>query len=197
MSRGQIARWMLEEAQVDYKQVIVDYGPSMKSEDYLTINPMGKVPAIVHGGKIVTECAAICAYIADAFPSMGLAPSNAERPEYYRWLFFAAGPLESAVTNKSMGFETNEEQSRMAGFGTYDLTVETLSNWLSSNNYVCGDRFTAADVYVGSQIDWGLQFGTLPQTGAFKSYVERLRTRDAYKKAKNIDGALIAAAQES
>ena len=87
MSRGQIARWMIEETGAEYEQVIVEYGPEMKSPEYLAINPMGKVPAIKHGDQIVTECAAICAYLADAFPAANLAPLAQHKAAYYRWLF--------------------------------------------------------------------------------------------------------------
>ena len=91
MSRGQIVRWMLEEVGAPYEPRILDYGTTMKDTAYLAVNPMGKVPAIVHDGKVVTECAAICAYLADAFPAAGLAPDPADRADYYRWLFFTAG----------------------------------------------------------------------------------------------------------
>jgi len=195
MSRGQIVRWMLEEANIDYKEVVVQYGADMKSDDYLAINPMGKVPAIKHGEAIVTECAAICAYIADTFPDAGLAPAIQNRAQYYRWLFFTAGPMESAVMNNGLGFKTDEDQQRTAGYGTYDLTLSVLDQFLGSQDYVCGDAFTAADVYVGSQVDWGLMFKTLPETDNFNAYAERLRARLAYQKAKQIDNALIQQAQ--
>jgi len=191
MSRGQIVRWMLEEAAVDYEQVIVEYGAEMKSDDYLAVNPMGKVPAIKHADKVITECAAICAYIADAFPQTQLAPAMQDRADYYRWLFFAAGPLESAATNKSLGLNINEEQERMAGYGTYDTVITVLDDFLGSRDYVCGEQFTAADVYVGSHIDWGMMFKSIPETDNFNAYAARLRERDAYKKAKAIDMALM------
>ena len=105
MSRGRIARWMLEEVGCSYRTELLEYGTTMKAADYLAINPMGKVPAIRHGDTIVTECAAICAYLADVFPDAGLAPPPDARGAYYRWLFFAAGPLEAAVVNHSLGFE--------------------------------------------------------------------------------------------
>lgn len=191
MSRGQIIRWMLEETGADYTEEVLEYGPQMKSAEYLAINPMGKVPSIKHGDAVVTECAAICAYLADAFPDAGLAPPPDQRADYYRWLFFTAGPVESAATNKSLGFETNEEQQRMAGFGTYDLTMQVLDELMGSRDYVCGDQFTAADVYVGSQIDFGLQFGSFPSTENFNQYAERLRARPAYQAAKQKDIALM------
>lgn len=195
MSRGQIARWALHEAGADYQQHLLEYGGSMKAPDYLAINPMGKVPAIVHDGRIVTECAAICAYLADAFPPAGLQPTADERADYYRWLFFAAGPVEAAITNRHMKWETTEEQEMMAGYGSYAKAVAALDGALSGKDYICGNRFTAADIYVGSQVDWGLQIGTLPANPAFAAYAGRLRERPAYQAAKAIDGALIAAAQ--
>ena len=199
MSRGRIARWMLEETGAPYETVVLGYDPtaagSMKSADYLAINPMGKVPAIVHDGKVVTEGAAICAYLADAFPAAGLAPPPADRADYYRWLFFAAGPAEQAVTNKSMGFAPTSEQGRMAGYGNFDLMVDVLEQAVSAHDYIAGDRFTAADVYAGSQIAWGKQFGSLPQRDAFDAYLARILARPAYKRAGALDDALIAAAQ--
>lgn len=191
MSRGQIVRWMIEELGVEHDVVLVDYGPDMKSEYYLAINPMGKVPAIKHGDKVVTECSAICAYLADAYPETNLAPALSDRADYYRWLFFAAGPLESAVLNKGLGFEVDSDQQRTAGYGNYDLTVNTLDALLADRPYVCGDNFTAADVYVGSQVDWGLMFKTMPETDDFITYADRLRARPAYQRAKAIDAALM------
>ncbi|PZQ20410.1 MAG: glutathione S-transferase [Sphingopyxis macrogoltabida] len=192
MSRGQIVRWMLEEVGAPYETHILGYGPSMKDADYLAINPMGKVPAIVHGGRVVTECAAICAYLADAFPSAGLAPAVSERADYYRWLFFTAGPVEQAITARHFGIEPDAEQQRMAGFGSLDRALDTLETAVAGKMFVAGNRFTAADVYVGSQIDWGLQFGTIASRPAFEAYIAGLRERDGYKRAKAIDNGLIA-----
>ncbi len=196
MSRGQIARWMLEEVGAPYEAVILDYAGGMKSADYRAINPMGKVPAIVHGGKVVTECAAICAYLADAFPAAGLAPATDDRADYYRWLFFAAGPVEAAVTNKAMGFVLPEGRERSAGYGSLDDTLDTLETAVTGRSWICGGTFTAADVYVGAQIDWGLSFGTIPSRPAFEAYAARLRERPAYKRQKEIDNALIAEMQK-
>ncbi len=192
MSRGQIVRWMLEEIGAPYETRLLDYGTTMKGADYLAINPMGKVPAIVHAGRTVTECAAICAYLADAFPDAGLAPAPGDRADYYRWLFFAAGPLEQAITAKQFGFEPEADQQRMAGFGSLASVLEALEGAVAGKAFVAGDRFSAADVYVGSQIDWGLQFGTIPSRPAFEVYVAPLRERTGYKRAKEIDNALIA-----
>ena len=195
MSRGQIARWMLEEVGAPYETRLLDYGTTMKAADYLAINPMGKVPAIVHGGRAVTECAAICAYLADAFPDAGLAPAPADRADYYRWLFFTAGPVEQAITAKHFGVEPDADQQRMAGFGSLAAALDTLEGAVRDKGFVAGDRFSAADVYVGSQIDWGLQFGTIAPRPAFEAYAAGLRERPAYQRAKEIDNGLIAEMQ--
>ncbi|MBO9695743.1 MAG: glutathione S-transferase family protein [Sphingopyxis sp.] len=195
MSRGQIARWMLEEVGAPYEPRILDYGTTMKDPAYLAVNPMGKVPAIVHNGKVVTECAAICAYLADAFPERNLAPDPAGRADYYRWLFFTAGPVEQAITARHFGVEPDVDQQRMAGFGSLGAALDTLESAVAGKAFVAGDRFSAADVYVGSQIDWGLQFGTIASRPAFEAYAAGLRERPAYKRAKEIDSGLIAEMQ--
>jgi glutathione S-transferase len=195
MSRGQIIRWMLEEVGAPYDTEILDYASSMKSEEYRKINPMMKVPAIVHQGKVVTEAAAICAYLADVYPEAGLAPRDEEKADYYRWMFFAAGPLEQAVTNNFLGFKPSDEQGRSVGYGNYDLAVTTLSDHLAGRDYVCGSRFTAADVYVGSAVMWGTQFGTLPKLDNFVAYADRLSQREAYRRGKEEDNRLIAEIQ--
>ena len=194
MSRGQIVRWMLEEVGEPYTQHIVDYA-AMAADDYGAVNPMRKVPAIVHDGRLVTECAAICAYLADVFPEAGLGPREEEKADYYRWLFFAAGPIEQAVTNHTNGWDPAPEKSRMFGYGSFERTIDTLAAHLRENAYVCGDRFTAADVYVGSQVLWGNQFGTIPKRPEFEAYGQSLSGREAYTRGKAIDGKLIAEMQ--
>ncbi|GHA04344.1 glutathione S-transferase [Arenicella chitinivorans] len=190
MSRGQIVRWALQEVGVEYEQVLVNYGADMKSDEYRTINPMGKVPAIKHDSHVVTECAAICTYLADMFPDAKLAPDTRARADYYRWLFFAAGPLEAAIINKNLGFDVKQDQQVMAGYGNYDLVVDVLDQFLTSREYVCGEQFTMADVYLGAQVDWGVMFKTLPEKASFVAYAERLRAREAYQQAKRIDAEL-------
>ena len=194
MSRGQIVRWMLEEIGEPYETKIVDYA-AMHDDAYRAVNPMMKVPAIVHDGKVVTECAGIIAYLADVFPNAGLAPRREEKADYYRWLFFAAGPIEQALTSKTMGFEPTAEQSRSVGFGDVERTVKTLADHLADRDYLCGSRFTAADVYVGSHVMWGMQFGTLPSLDSFVAYGERLAGREAYQRGKAEDMRLIAEMQ--
>ncbi len=189
-SRGRIARWMLEEVGVAYRTEILEYGTSMKAPAYLAINPMGKVPAIVHNDRVVTECAAICAYLADAFPQAKLAPALGNRAEYYRWLFFAAGPLESAIINASLGFVVPQEREVTAGYGTLASTLDALESAISSKPYITGEAFSAADVYVGSQINWGLQFGSIKPRDTFEIYARRVTDRDAYRRANEIDGSM-------
>lgn len=193
MSRGRIARWMVEETGQPYETVIVPFGPAMKSADYRAVNPMGKVPAVRHGDVVVTECAAICAYLADTFPEAKLAPPNPQRGSYYRWLFFAAGPLEAAVSNRSLGFEVPDERRRMIGYGSFQDVMDTLEIAVSTNPFVAGQAFTAADVYVGSHIAWGLQFGSIEKRQAFADYLARVSDRPAFQRAREKDDAAAAA----
>ena len=198
MSRGQIARWALHEAGASYDQVLVDW--AAKPAAFIAANAMGKVPTIIHhsetGERVITECAAICAYLAETHPEAGLLPSDAELADYYRWMFFAAGPVEQAIVGRSMGWEVPEGRAAMVGFGSFERVLDTLDGHFSASDYVCGPRFTMADVYVGSQIDWGLTFGSIPPRESFVAYAERLQARAAYKASKAIDAALIAEASK-
>jgi glutathione S-transferase len=193
-SRGRVARWMLEEIGLPYRTEVLDYATTMKAPAYRAINPMGKVPALKHGDTVVTEGAAICAYLADAFPQAGLAPAptSALRGPYYRWMFFAAGPVEAAVSNKALGFTVPEGRERMMGYGTYTDALNTLEQAVSRGDYIVGDAFTAADVYVGSHIGFGLQFGTVEKRPAFEKYWARISARPAAVKASEIDDKLAA-----
>jgi glutathione S-transferase len=186
MSRGRMVRWMLEEIGQPYDTVILGYGPDMKGE-YRDVNPMGKVPTIVHNGQIVTECAAICAYLADAFPQAGLAPQPLDRADYYRWLFFAAGPLEAAVTNKALGVEVPHEKRGMVGYGSFDRVINTLEQAVAGKRFIAGESFTAADVYVGSHIGFGMAFNSIEKRPAFVEYHQGLAARPAFQKAAALD----------
>ncbi len=199
MSRGRIVRWMLEEVGEPYRTELLDYGTTMKAPAYLAINPMGKVPALRHGDTVVTEGAAICCYLADAFPAAGLAPPPGDRLRgpYYRWLFFAAGPLEAAATNQALGLEVPPERKAMAGYGSLADVLATLEAALAGRDYLVGDRFTAADLYVGSHLGWGMAFGTLDKRPAFERYYARLAARPAAIRAREIDDALTAAARRA
>jgi glutathione S-transferase len=193
-SRGRIVRWMLEEVGQPYRTELLDYATSMKAPAYLAVNPMGKVPALRHGDTVVTEAAAICAYLADAFPTAGLAPPPGDRLRgpYYRWLFFAAGPIEAAASNKALGFVVPEGRERMIGYGSYAEVMNALEAAVSQGDYIVGGRFTAADVYVGSHIGFGLQFGTIEKRPGFERYWSRISTRPAALRAKKIDDDLAA-----
>jgi glutathione S-transferase len=188
MSRGRIARWMLEEIGHPYETVLVDFGPAMKDPGYRALNPLGKVPTVVHGQTVVTEGAAICAYLADAFPEARLAPETGLRGAYYRWMFFAAGPLEAGIVNRSLGVEVPKERRGMVGYGELATMFDALEGALACD-YIAGDRFTAADVYVGAQIGWGLRFGTIEARPAFTEYWQRISARPAYIRATGIDDA--------
>ena len=192
MSRGRIVRWMLEEVGCPYRTEILEYATTMKAPAYRAINPMGKVPAIRHGGVVVTESAAICAYLADAFPAAGLAPPPGDRLRggYYRWLFFAAGPLEAAWSNKAVGFVVPEGRERMMGYGRFEDAIGTLEAAIAGREYIVGDRFSAADLYVGSQLGFGMMFNVIDKRPAFETYWQRLSQRPAAVRAREIDGAL-------
>lgn len=195
MSRGRIVRWMLEEVGESYETVLLDYGTTIKSAEYLAINPMGKVPAIQHGATVITECAAICAYLAEVFPKAGLGPTSGARGDYYRWLFFAAGPFEQAVVNKALGFVVPPEKRSMAGYGSFDDVMNALETAVAGKTYVAGDRFSAADVYVGSQIGWGLLFGSIEKRPAFEAYWAGIKDRPAAVRAQALDDALVPKSQ--
>ena len=185
-SRGRIVRWMLEEIGQPYETEVIPYD-QMKSERYFAIHPLGKVPAIKHHSHVVTECAAICAYLADAFPQAGLAPRTEEKADYYRWFFYAAGPLEAAISNQAMGWKVPPDRERMFGYGNFERAMGVVDELVSLRDYVCGDRFTAADVYLGSQLMFPMQFGWLGERDSFNRYRDRLQARKAYQRANEID----------
>lgn len=195
MSRGRIIRWMLEEVGQPYRTELLDFASGAKSPEFLAINPMGKVPTITHGGAVVTECAAICAYLADVFPQAGLAPPHGSRRRapYYRWLFFGAGPVEQSTTFKSLKVEVPPEQEGMVGFGTAAAVVNAMEEALTGRDYLDGEAFTAADLYLGSHLGWGMQFGSIEARPVFEAYVARLNARPAAVRAAKIDDDIIAA----
>lgn len=192
MSRGRVVRWMLEEVGAPYRTEALEYGTTMKAPEYLAINPMGKVPAIVHRNQVVTEAAAICAYLADAFPDAGLAPPAGQRASYYRWLFFFAGAVEAAVANRNLGVVVPPDRERMVGYGSYAAVMSAAEKAVAGTEYIAGDRFTAADVYCGAHVGWGLQFGSFEKRPAFEKYWTRLAERPACKRAAALDDALAA-----
>jgi glutathione S-transferase len=198
MSRAQIARWALHEANADYEPVLVAW--DAKPQALLAANPMGKLPTIVHhhGGHdhVVSEAAAVCHYLAE-MSAPELLPRAEEKADYFRMLFFAAGPVEAAITARHHGFDSGGDPAKemSVGWGSYARVIDMLDGWFAGRDYVCGPRFTMADVYVGSAIDWGLQFGTIEKRASLEAYADRVRTREAYKAGKAIDNALIAEMQ--
>jgi len=197
MSRGRIARWMLEEVGQPYRTVFLDFATTAKAPEYLALNPMGKVPTLVHGKTVVTECAAVCAYLADAFPEAGLAPEPAQRGAYYRWMFFAAGPVEAAITNRALAVEVPREREVLVGYGSYERVMDALETAVEGGGYVAGDAFSAADVYFGSQIGFGLRFGSIQKRPAFEAYWARISDRPAAIRARALDDAAMAAKEEA
>ncbi len=197
MSRGQISRWALHEAGADYEHVVFDW--ASRPANFREINPMNKVPALVHHHQghdhVVTECAAINHYLAETHPQAGLLPDTHEKAAYFRWLFFAAGPLEQAIMARMMGWELAEGKDSTAGFGTLERTLDALDGWLSAHDFIAGSRFTMADTYVGSQFVWGLRFGSIPERPSFRAYVDRVTQRPAYREANAVDAAIIKGAQ--
>ena len=193
MSRGRTARWMLEEVGRPYQTRVLGYGGEMRTPDFLGLNPMGKVPVLQHGATVVTESAAICTYLADAFPEAGLAPlpDSRQRGPYYRWLFFAAGPIEAAVTNTALGLLPPAERRHMIGYGSLDDVLRTLEIALGEADFLAGDAFTAADLVLGSQIGWGMMFGTIETRPAFTRYWDRRAGRPAAERARALDDALL------
>lgn len=184
-SRGRIAHWMLEEVGAPYRTELLrfDRGEHKKPE-YLAVNPMGKVPTIKHGDTVVTEAAAICAYLADAFPAANLAPAtnSPERGTYYRWLFFGAGCVEPALVDH-MFKRPPVDRPGALGYGSYADTLNALEQAVSAGQWILGDRFSAADVYVGSQIGWGMLSKSIEPRKAFQEYVARCGERAAFKRA--------------
>jgi glutathione S-transferase len=190
MSRGRLARWMLEETGAGYDTVVMNYGVEMKAPGYLAINPMGKVPAIVHRGEIVTENAAICAYLADTFPDAGLAPAPADRARYYRWLFFAASPLDSAIIDRALARGVPKEKAGLIGYSSFDAVIDAIEAAVTDREYIASDRFSAADLYVGGNLGFHMRFGTVPDRPTLRRYVERLEARPAFARVAELDGPM-------
>jgi glutathione S-transferase len=175
--------------------VWLDYGSTMKAPEYLAVNPMGKVPALRDGDTVVTESAAICAYLADRFPQRGLAPAHGDRARaaYYRWMFFTAGPLEQATTAKALGWQVPEGRNAMVGFGSLGAALDAVETALQPGPFVCGEQFSAADVVLGSALGWGMMFGTIGKRPSFEAYVARLQQREAAQRANRLNEARLQA----
>jgi len=184
MSRGRIVHWMLEEVGAPYRFELMDLEKGdHKKASFLAVNPMGKVPAISHRGVVVTECAAICTYLADAFPAAKLAPPTDSplRGPYYRWLFFGAGCFEPAIIDRMLT-RPAPSHPRALGYGSYEDTLSALETALKPGPYILGGQFSAADVYVGAQIGFSLMMKALEPRPAFVEYATRVEQRPAYKR---------------
>ena len=191
-SRSMVARWMLEELGEPYEMHVLNLQKGeQKRPEYLAVNPMGKVPALVHDDVVVTEVAAICCYLADAFPKAGLTVpiDDRKRGTYLRWLFFGPGCLEAAIMDRMLKREAGNPGS--LGYGDFETTMDVVAKAVSANPYIVGDRFTAADVVVGSSILWGMDLvKVVPERPEFRAYVQRLTQRPASQRAFAKDQAL-------
>jgi len=190
-SRGRLTRWMLEETGLPYEEVLLDYDSTMKSPEYLAINPMGKVPALRHGSQVLTENAAICLHLADLVPELGLlpAPGSPERGACYRWVLFTAGPLEAFLTTRQHGALA---PSRVAGYGNEADLMRTLQGAVAGKTFLVGDRFSVADLYLAGCLGYYMQIGELERRAVFQDYVAPHLQRPAAVAANARDNALVA-----
>ena len=182
VSRGRMVHWMLEEVGAEYRPHLLDLTRGEhKRPEYLAINPLGKVPAIVHRGDAVTEVGAICMYLAETFPAAGLAPApgDPQRGAYLRWMFFSAATLEPAFIDRVTQRPLPTVRAGALPYGSSEALAEALLQPLRHSPYLLGERFSAADVYVGSQIIFGLSIQGLPPLPELQDYVARLRERPA------------------
>lgn len=184
-SRGRVARWMLEEVGEPYEEVVVPFGPGMRTPEYLAVNPMAKVPALVHDGGVVTEVAAIVAWLADRFPQAGLMPED--RGAFFRWMFFGAGPVEYAFTNASFGFQVPPEQEGRVGYGSVERVLGALRAQLGERPYLCGEAFSGADLYIAAQVGFAMERMGVAEDPALSPWVARCRARPAAARAAEKD----------
>ncbi len=197
-SRSGIVLWMFEELGVPYRMHLLSLKQGThKSPEYLAINPMGKVPAIKHGDTVVTEAAAICCYLADAFPAAGLAPAIGDpaRGTYLRWLFFSPSCIEPAIADKA--FQRPPVSASAVGYGDFDSVMNTVAGAVSQGDYLLGDRFSAADVVLGSALRYGMMFNVIPHRPEFDAYSDRLAARPALQRCNARDQELAAAAGDA
>jgi glutathione S-transferase len=193
-SRSAVTLWMLEETGAPYDLKLLNLAANEQAQpDYLAINPMGKVPALKTDNVIVTEVAAICAYLADEFPDKKLAPpiGDPRRGAYFRWLFMSPSVIEPAANDKLF---PRKEPPRATAIGWRDLdtVLDIVAKAVAPGPYLLGEQFTAADVVVGSLLNWGTMFGFIPKRPEFTPYLARLNARPAAKRAADKDKALAA-----
>lgn len=192
-SRGAMVRWMLEESGAPYRIELLDLTRNeQKSPAYLAVNPMGKVPAIVHRGVVVTEVVAICCYLADAFPAASLAPPLGDplRGPYLRWSIFEASALEPAIVDRML--QRPPGKPGALGYGDFDTAMDVVAQALAPGPYLLGDRFSTADVLIGSALQWGMMIGAVPERPELAAYAGRLAERPALQRAMAKDQELAA-----
>ena len=193
-SRSSIALWMLEEIgePYDIKLLKLSEGDNLKPE-FLAVNPMGKVPTLVHDGVIITESAAICTYLADAFPKakLNVPIGDPRRGPYLKWLFFGPSCIEPAIIDRASP-RKEEARRAMLGYGSFDFVMDTVAKAVEKGPYLLGDQFTAADVIIGSGLRWGTMFKLIPERKEFSDYIARFADRPALKRSEEKDKAMAA-----
>jgi glutathione S-transferase len=194
-SRSSIIRWMLEEIGEPYEVQLLSLSKGdNRAPDYLAVNPMGKVPALRHGDAVITEAAAICAYLADEFPraKLNVPIGDPRRGPYLKWLFFGPSCIEPAMVDRA--FPRKEEARRAAlGYGDFDTVINVMADAVARGPYILGEQFTAADVVIGSTLRFGMLFKLLPERPEFTTYTGRLAQRPALQRAEAKDKELAAA----
>jgi glutathione S-transferase len=189
-TRSSRALWMLEEAGIPYERVLVDIRKGEQAQpSFRAVNPMMKVPALSDGAAMVAECAAICAYVAERVPEARLAPplGDPARGRYLHWLFFSSGCMEAAFTQKFLKFELS---SSMAGWGSFERVMDVLTEALEARPWILGEKFSAADVMLGSDLNFGINLlKVVEPRPAFTAYVARCAARPAFQRAQAINAA--------
>jgi glutathione S-transferase len=197
-SRSAGALVLLEELGADYELRVLNLkqGDQRKPE-YLGVNPMGKVPAIVHDGALVTEQGAVYTYLADLYPEAGITPAIGDplRGPYLRWLFYYGSSFEPALIDKAMKREPAPAST--SPYGDYDTMLKTLTDQLAAGPWLLGERFTAADVLWGTALRWTTMFKLVPETPVIAGYIARVAARPAVARAARIDADLAAKATPS
>ena len=195
-SRSSIVHWMLEELGEPYDLHLLSFAKGdNRAPEYLAVNPMGKVPALKYGDTVITEAAAICAYLADEFPQarLNIPVGDPRRGVYLKWLFFGPSCIEPAITDRA--FPRKEEPRRAAlGYGDIDTVMDLVAKGVSGNGpYLMGEQFTAADVIIGSTLRWGMMFKLLPERPELMPYAQRIAERPALQRSEAKDKELAVA----
>lgn len=185
MSRAVTTDWMLKELEAEHEQIVVDFpAGENNTPEFRAINPMGKIPALVDGDVVITETAAICAYLADKFPDKGYAPplNSNQRGRYYRYMFVPGTTLEPMFTVNQL--EISDYSPQSAGWGDFERCIATLETMTPNEDWALGSQFSAADVVFGGMVDFAAQFGWLESPSPkVAAYVRRIKDRPAYRES--------------